>query len=124
MLTIRDYQMGIFGALEVERFEDRVLLHLAHQHPMEFARLGDEGTRALIRRAVAKGKQHGIVLEGAVLLLADLMVEFGEKFERSPQGKRAMTLLEHPTLPGPVKMEGVRDRLRASIGGMKMVVYR
>ncbi len=124
MLVIREEQRRRFSELSLQRFEDRAERHLAEQHPVEYARMGEAGTRAFIKRVIETAKKNGLTLEGSVLLLADLMCEFGERFERSPEGKRAMKLLEHPTLPGPAKMEGVRNRLRESTGGMKMVVYR
>ena len=49
----------------------------------------------------------------AVAVLIELMLDYGEGFEKSPDRDWAMKFLEHPELPAPVKVGVIRDRFAA-----------
>jgi hypothetical protein len=122
MLTIRIPQLiGLGGGGELDQYTERLLAHLAVHYPEDHARLGDEGLRRHVGVAIDTGARHRILGEGSVATLAELMLEFGDAFERSPDQAWARTILEHPRLPAPLKVQVVAERMRARSGGRKIV---
>jgi predicted Rdx family selenoprotein len=102
-------------------FEDRMLALLAAK---QLAALGEPDARALIRRAVEAGIAHGIEATPDLASLVALMVEFGERFEVSPDQIVARQILEHRGLPGPQKVQILEEHLRVRTGGRKIVPAR
>ncbi len=121
MIVIRSEQQAAFRAAAENRFAARMHAHVAAEYPEHHARLGEDGTRELIQRAVAAGARWGLDGEGQVGALIELMVEFGEKLERSPDRAWAETILGNPGLPGAVKVTAVREKLLARTGGRSLV---
>lgn len=98
-----------------------MVAHLAVHYPQDHAQLGDEGLRRHVGVAIDTGGRHRILGEGSVATLAELMLEFGEAFERSPDQAWVRTILEHPRLPAALKVQVVAERLRARSGGRRIV---
>jgi hypothetical protein len=113
MFVIRQAQLEVFEHDAREEFVGRLVAHLAMTRPQVCESLGEGATRDFVRRVVERGTKHGIDTEGGVASLADLMLQVGEDFERSPDRAWAQKLLAHPTLPGVLKI----DALVARIGG-------
>lgn len=121
MLTIRIPQLITLGGDELDQYRERVFVHLAESYPRDHAELGDDGLRVHVSHSIETGAQHGISGEGSVVTLAELLLEFGRGFERSPDQAWAHTILEHPRLPGALKVRLLAERLRARSGGRRIV---
>lgn len=121
MLTIRIPQLLSLGGDELAQYAERLFTHLAAHYPEDHARLGDHGLRRHVRLAIDTGARHQILGEGSVATLAELMLEFGEAFERSPDEAWVRTIFEHPRLPATLKVQVVADRLRARSEGRRIV---
>lgn len=122
MLIIRNEQMHVFGTSIQEQFIDRMVAHLANEFTAKHAVWGDAGTREFVRRVILAGDQNGVRSIGAVAVLIELMAQFGERFELSPDKVWARKLLAHPTLPDRPKVEALRDRLASRTGGRRIVM--
>lgn len=121
MITIRIPQLIHLGGDELSVYTERLLTHLRAHYPEDHARLGDEGLRRHVRGAIETGAPHRILGEGSVATLAELRLEFGEDLERSPDQAWARGILEHPRLPGALKVQVIAERLRARTGGRRIV---
>ena len=117
MLIIRDSQLRVFADNRRRDFAATLLLGIAAKYPCEYGPLTESGMRALIDRSIAGAVSYGLEREGHIGLYVELTVEYGEWFERSPRGARARRLLDHPSLPGPAKIEGVQKLLSDTAGG-------
>ncbi|HZS52791.1 MAG TPA: hypothetical protein VFA65_00200 [Bryobacteraceae bacterium] len=124
MLTIRDAQMRFVAQKRQGLFEEQTLHHLEAEYPEHFTDLGPDGVRALIERAKSAAAMHRIDSPDALAMLIELMLEFGESFERTPERARLRKLLEHPTLPGDVKVYAIRDRIEQHTGGRRLMIFR
>jgi hypothetical protein len=83
--------------------------------------MGEAGTRELTDRTLRAAANHGIENSGGILVLLDLQLQYGERFERSPDAEWARNMLAHPSLPGHIKMAAIQDRFDARTGGRKLV---
>ncbi len=124
MLTIRKAQIVALNPAARQEFQGHLLEHLAEEYPVQIEELGEPGARELVRRAIDKGLSHGVEDRSSLATLVTLMVEFGERFEISPDQAVAMQILEHPSVPGGVKIRVLEDHLRARTGGRKVVPAR
>jgi hypothetical protein len=121
VLTIRPAQMSVFEAAQRARFVDQLLETLSHAYPHHRQAMGSDGLRALIVLGIALGERHGVRLERPVSVLIELMVAFGESFERSRDRAWATETLAHPTLPGALKVRLMEDRMFRSTGGRGVI---
>lgn len=118
MLVIRSQQLPALQQGEAQgTFEVRLCEALAAHYPDELAALGPDGTRALVHHALVTGLRCGLHEEGAIARLAQLMIQLGRDFERSPDRARALARLHHPTLPPSLKIELVERALTARTQG-------
>jgi hypothetical protein len=122
MLIVRKEQIAVFQVEARKRFAERMRAYVAEEYPARYAALGDDGTRQLVAKGIAAADRHGIEPEGAIAGLIELMVEFGERLERSPERAWAEKILAQPELPGEVKVSAVRERFAAATGGRRLVV--
>lgn len=120
-LSIRREQLAIFGADDRSKFVAQILPYLAAAHPAWYQEQGADGAQRLAERAIDKGARHDILGRQAVLTFIELLIEFGESFERSPEQAWAHGILSHPTLPGVLKVEVLSERLRALTQGRRIV---
>ncbi len=78
------------------RFEDRMIEHLRRCFPSQFDDPGEEALRELIRAGVDKANGYGFVAERDVCKFIDLMVVFGEKFDKDRSLPWAREILSDP----------------------------
>ena len=97
---------------------------VAADYPDRFRDVGDAGIRQLINRAIETGRQYGIETEGAVAVLIQLMIYFGERFELSPDRDWAFEMLAHPVAPPTLRISLVRDRMLARSQGRMVTQFR
>jgi hypothetical protein len=118
MLVIRSQQLVALQRRDDEAaFEVRLHDALAMRYPDEVRALGPEATRALVDHAIATGLGCGLYEEDAVATLAELMIQLGREFERSPDRARALARLHHPSLPPSLKILLVEQALTARTQG-------
>ena len=118
MLEIRQAQLDAFHDLP-DDFVALVLRRVARSHAPHVGALGEPRAHRLIERTVAHGLQHGVRSGVALVELCELALEFGERFVHSPDQASALDLLEHRTLPESLKLEVLREHLRARTRGRK-----
>ncbi|MFO0615559.1 MAG: hypothetical protein U0414_23400 [Polyangiaceae bacterium] len=122
MLTIRAAQFAAFRAVADDELVERLRVYLPTIYPRHCAALGEEGTRERIRTGLALADAHGIERGRAVVVLVELLVEFGARLERSPDRAWAERMLARRDVPGAVRVAAVRDHLAKSTGGRLLVV--
>ena len=124
MLTIRDEQMTAFRKDAGRAFAERLTDHLLAHFPSSSAALGGrKEVHAFVVRTMVKAHGFGIKSSGAVSTLAELTIQFGEDFERSPIREWTRNILAHPELPGSVKAEAIRERHTEATQGRVMIRY-
>jgi hypothetical protein len=121
MLQLRKEQIRAIHGDALREFEDRVIAIVAVDYPAVHAELGEDGTRRLVDHAIDFGATHRVVTEGGVTALVMLMIQYGEAFERSPDAGWAQGLLEHPTLPEPLKIDLLLQRMAGRSQGRVVV---
>lgn len=124
MLTVRTAQLAAFQQARTQGFVDHMLVHLANEYPRNFSQLAPDQARALIDRTLVAAAQWGIKTQGAIGVLAELRLVYGEKLERAPDRQWAMNLLAHPTLPDYIKVGAVQERLSQRAGGRVVVMHQ
>ncbi|MGH9351142.1 MAG: hypothetical protein ACRD2G_03110 [Terriglobia bacterium] len=112
MLIIRKEQMAAFAGDGRKRFERRMMEYIASEYPEKYKKLGETKAKELVLKGIEAGRRNGIGSEGTVAALVELMLEFGERFELSPDPSWAQEILAHDTLPGGVKVEIIGERFR------------
>ena len=123
MLVIRRDQLTVFADRARQRFENELVQTIAAELEPKFALLGEAEVRRLIGVAIEHGAALGIVSQGAVAILVELMMQFGENFELSPERQWAQNMLAHPTLPDHVRMDAIRGRLTAQMQGRVLMPW-
>ncbi len=121
MLQIRPTQMNAFTSVRREEFVRRLLSHLAANYSTWYENQEDRQPREFVERVIDSGETFGVRSESAVSTLVNLMIEFGEEFERSPDQTWAVKMLAHPSLPGHIKLSLLSERLRERSGGRRIV---
>ena len=123
MLIIRDAQLEVFRRRDLDRMVADLAEHLRASFPEQVAALGDDGElRAFCGRTLANAAAHGLDTKGALVVLGELWLQFGEDLRRSPLREWTLNILAAPRLPGELKAETIRDRYRALTGGRGVAV--
>ncbi|MDC3960493.1 hypothetical protein [Polyangium jinanense] len=114
MLKIKQLQMHALADAETRDFEQRVLAHLRRCSPGKTEARSDEELRALIRDGLALAESYGILSERGVCLYIDLMVRFGEDFDRAPGLRWITQYLSDTSITDPeARILAVFDALHA-----------
>jgi len=122
MLTIRNQQMEAFRQASMDGLADQLARHLLHKYPARSAAMGGEsGVRAFIRRNLHKPVQWGIESLGAIATVFELLLQFGEAFERSPAREWSINILSHPVMAGDLKVDTVWQRHQTLTEGRPVV---
>ena len=105
-------------------FAERLTAHLLTHYPSSSAALGGRNeVSAFVDRIIGKANGFGINSKGAVSTIAELAIQFGEDFERSPIREWTHNILAHPELPGSSKAEAIRDRHTEATQGRVIIRY-
>jgi len=116
MLEIRSSQMNVFREKILQDFENRRLADIARRFPSRYEELGEDRTRAVIITAVQKSEYWGIHGESDVANLADLMICYGETFDRNPKLAFETKPLRNSDLPGDARVLLTMARLGVEPG--------
>jgi hypothetical protein len=122
MLVIRDAQLHLFEQQSLAQFEDLMLDRIRATFPSKYELLGETGTREFIRRAIDSGAKYRLTTRGAVGVLIELLLQYGEKFENSPDPAWAWKVFTHGALPAHLKVDMIRDRFDPLLQGRTIVV--
>jgi hypothetical protein len=123
MLTIRNEQLAALGRQKRTEFVERLARHLSEEYPSWYEERTPSGARDFVQRVVELAGTKNIRGRWAVSTLLELMVEFGEGFERSPDRGWAVEILTHPLLPDQLKVGMLSERLRERTGGRRIVEF-
>jgi hypothetical protein len=116
--------MMALGSDAARAFAERLTAHLLAHYPSSSAALGGRNeVFAFVERTIAKANGFGIESTGAVSTLAELTIQFGEDFERSPIREWSRNILAHPELPGSSKAEAIRERHTEATQGRVIIRY-
>lgn len=121
MLLIRNEQMDAFRTESATRFQNQMVAHLIATYPTRYSSMPEREVRAFIRKGIEMGRRYEVKTEDAVSALLEMMTTFGEGLERSPDPLWIREILEHPRLPGSLKVELIQDRFGDLLRG-EMVV--
>jgi hypothetical protein len=123
MLVIRQSQVAEFRRARVAQFVDTLVAYLAVEYPIHCERLGKGEIRGFVERSMSAAALLGIDTEGAIGVLTELRLVYGENLERAPDREWARNILAHKTLPGYIKVEAVQNRLSEKTGGRVLVPF-
>ena len=116
--------MAAFRRDAEHRFAEDLLTHLEETLPGPCKSLGGPAkVRDFVRRAIALASNHGVTSAGGVTALAEIWIQFGENFQRSPLKVWARNILQHPVLPGDAKALSIRDRHNSCTEGRTLIVF-
>jgi len=124
LLVIRNEQLDALRRARVLEFETQTVARIQQEYPEDFGILGEEGALNLVRHAMRSAASLGIHHPQAIQALLQLYIEFGTELELAPYRQWALQLLDHPTLPGPMKVNLIRGRLSALTQGRRMVLHK
>jgi hypothetical protein len=122
MLKIRDEQMAAFEGDARKRFVERLVARIEANFPEKYGKMGPDGTQKYVEDAIKKAETYQIRTQSAVIMLIELMLNFGDNFELSPDRQWAQNMMKHPTLTDDVKLTAMRDRMTARSGGRRIIV--
>lgn len=103
MLTIRQEQFAVFSQVEVQKFEDWMVVHSHRFFRAQCTALGERQLRETIRYGIKRAAGYGIKIKRDVCKYIDLMIVFGRDFDKDPRYRWASEILGSPTEP-PRKM--------------------
>ena len=81
MLIIRGRHQAAFDQAVARSLECGLLTHITRIFGPRVAAMGEPAARALVRKAIARAKRHGIVQEYEVSRYLDMMFLLGEDFD-------------------------------------------
>jgi hypothetical protein len=110
--TVHTRQLALLEDIRRGEAEAVVGARLRFLYPGAAA--GEHGSRSIsevARRSVEAAARFRIGDLDALTRLAGLMLQFGYRFERSPDGPAALQVLKHPTLDGTLKVQTLGELL-------------
>jgi hypothetical protein len=84
LVILRDEQLRAMGAVLFDQFVEQVVEHVREVFPRRALALGDAAVRAVVQKALARGKEHGLKRERNLTLFVDLYFALGEDWESMP----------------------------------------
>jgi hypothetical protein len=120
VLIVRQEQVAVFETALQQQFAERMVPYIERMYPGHYGLLGELGTFALVKKGITLAERHGIDDRHDQAKLILLMVEFGERFERSPERPWAEQMLLDKEIPGAVRVSAIRARLDASTDGRRL----
>ena len=100
----------------IEQFVGRMVAHVRTYFPQDFASLGEQETRILVRHGIERAESYEIVSERDVCTYVDLMVALGPDFDVDERYPWAADILTDRTWPHPTaKIEALHARAIASL---------
>jgi hypothetical protein len=123
VLVIRDAQLAQLRHARLGTFVDDMVDYLAAEYPAHCDGLARDALRAFVDRSIEAAARFEVHTEGAIAVLTELRLVYGEHLERAPDREWARNILAHRRLPGHVKVEAVQNRLSEKTGGRVLVPF-
>ena len=115
--------MSVLERVSDDTYTERMVRYISREYPRQYQAMGPIGTSEFVRGAIQKGRRNHVETRGGLAVLIELMIAFGESFQNSPHQDWANELLAHPTLPAPIKMRILHDRMTALSQGRVVVRF-
>jgi hypothetical protein len=96
MLRVRREQLEALTREAADNFEGRLVEHLREWFPKKYDYLTREGSRAVVRRSLARAKGYGLTDQYTLGSYADLVFLLGSDFDHDPQFPWASEILNDP----------------------------
>jgi hypothetical protein len=100
MLTIRQAQFAVLSQLEVQKFEEWMLVHLKRFFPRQCAGGGDQRLREMVQYGIQRAAGYGVTAKRDVCKYIDLMIVFGRDFDTDGRSRWAGAVLGERRNPG------------------------
>ncbi|HEU5402694.1 MAG TPA: hypothetical protein VFU86_15135 [Terriglobales bacterium] len=124
MLTIRQEQLAILQNHAASEYLQRMVEHLLEEFPENCKALGGRAqVEAFAKRALAGAQRHGVTTKGPCLTFVELVLQYGDDFERSPIREWIHNILAHPVLPGDAKVGFIGERIAEQTQGRTLIAY-
>lgn len=124
MLTIRQAQLAVFENRSASAYLQRLVEHLLEEFPENCNALGGRAqVEAFAKRALASAQGHGVTTRGPSLTFVELVLQYGENFERSPLREWIHNILAQPVLPGAAKVGFISERIAEQTQGRTLIAY-
>lgn len=116
MLQMRKEQMAEFEKAMRQKFEDRMVAHIAKDFPeqyreMRHAKGSDAPVRQFVWDGVKRAEGYGITSESNVELFLDLLLDLGTDFDTRADTDWTREVLDAPDLPEDEKMDTIYGEL-------------
>jgi hypothetical protein len=82
MMKIRSEQLKVFSELDVQSFEEWMLVHLLKFFPRHCQAAGESRLREIVRAGIARAAAYEITARRDVCMYIDLMIVFGFDFDK------------------------------------------
>lgn len=112
-MIIRQKQVGQLEHAAEESFEDRAIAHLRRCFPAECRGLSDRELRELVESGIEKSSGYEIATERDVCHYLDLMMVFGQNFDKDEKQPWAARILNDKLYTnGTARMERLYEEAR------------
>ena len=125
MLQIRQEQWDAFAEAGKQAYIERAWLRLNRVNPELCDELGEDAIRLKLRTGLDRAEHYGITKEADINQYIDLMIEWGDDFDVSPETPWASEVLNWKDADGSTKVralgrasgEAYEKRLSLGVGG-------
>jgi hypothetical protein len=112
MLHIRKEQMEVLDAYMLERFIEKMLVHVHEVFPEETKDKDKQEMRDLVEEGVKRASDYEITEEPQVALFIDLMLGLGRDFEKQTSNTWILRILTKEDFKQQQKMDLIYTRLQ------------
>src|SRR4051812_23882233 len=113
MFVIRTAQLEALGKALEHAFARRTAELLKKKYPESCKRLGDDGVRNWVAKAMEKRSEHRFDDEESIIVYLDLMQVLGFDFDQDPRLPWVQATLRDPDLSAKVRLGLLWERARA-----------
>jgi len=123
VLVIRESQLARLRQSRSKRFVDQMVRYLRAEYPVHCRDMARFELRDFVDRSIEAATAIGVDTEGAMGVLTELRLVYGENFERAPDRVWIRNILAHQRLPGYLKIEAIQNRLSEKTAGRVLVPF-
>ena len=114
---VRPEQFQALGEASRQDFEEQMLRHLIKLFPEPCRRLGEDGTRGLIRHGVARAATQELAREAELCKFIELMFMFGRDFDQDPKLPWVSTIFLDSSITDPsLRLARICELARQKLG--------
>lgn len=109
MLVIREEQMKVFQADMLQKFEDRMVVHLKTNFHREIENTIAHNLRVIVRAGIEKAAEYDITTENDIRCYLEYMAIYGADFDTAPKTSWAGDILRLEDIDGTEKMDKMAE---------------